>query len=93
MYHVRDRAAARIADSLAGHTGEIDRIGGIAAARIAETLSAHTAEFDQISTAAAAMITFVRLYEEPTLEETYGEEYRSYKKNVRAWIPRLTPWR
>jgi protein-S-isoprenylcysteine O-methyltransferase Ste14 len=35
---------------------------------------------------------FVRLYEEPTLERTYGDEYRAYKANVRAWIPRLRPW-
>jgi protein-S-isoprenylcysteine O-methyltransferase Ste14 len=40
-----------------------------------------------------AVALFVRFYEEPTLEETYGEEYLSYKNNVRAWLPRLTPWR
>ncbi len=35
---------------------------------------------------------FVRYYEEPTLESTYGEEYREYRRNVRGWMPRLRPW-
>lgn len=39
-----------------------------------------------------AVALFVRFYEEPTLEETYGEQYREYRRNVRAWIPRMTPW-
>jgi protein-S-isoprenylcysteine O-methyltransferase Ste14 len=36
--------------------------------------------------------TFVKLYEEPTLRDQYGEEYETYKRHVPAWIPRLTPW-
>ncbi|MDQ2697669.1 MAG: isoprenylcysteine carboxylmethyltransferase family protein [Actinomycetota bacterium] len=40
----------------------------------------------------AAVALFVRFYEESTLEETYGEEYREYKRHVRGWIPRLRPW-
>jgi protein-S-isoprenylcysteine O-methyltransferase Ste14 len=41
-----------------------------------------------------AMVSlFVRGYEEPTLEEEYGEEYREYQRHVRAWLPRLRPWR
>ena len=36
---------------------------------------------------------FVRAYEEPTLQEEYGEEYREYRRNVRGWIPRLRPWK
>lgn len=32
-------------------------------------------------------------YEEPTLEETFGEEYEAYRANVRRWIPRVVPWR
>jgi protein-S-isoprenylcysteine O-methyltransferase Ste14 len=39
-----------------------------------------------------AVASFVRFYEEPTLESTYGEEYLEYKRNVRAWWPRVTPW-
>lgn len=36
---------------------------------------------------------FVRLYEEPTLRETYGTQYEVYVANVRRWMPRSTPWR
>jgi protein-S-isoprenylcysteine O-methyltransferase Ste14 len=39
-----------------------------------------------------AVLLFVRYYEEPTLESTYGEEYREYRRNVRGWMPRLRPW-
>jgi len=35
----------------------------------------------------------VVIYEEPTLEETFGTEYESFRTNVPRWIPRLTPWR
>jgi protein-S-isoprenylcysteine O-methyltransferase Ste14 len=37
--------------------------------------------------------TFVRLYEEPTLQQTYGAEYERYRKMVPAWIPRATPYK
>ena len=40
-----------------------------------------------------AVLLFVRFYEEPTLERTYGDEYREYRRNVRGWMPRLRPWR
>ena len=36
--------------------------------------------------------SFVRWYEEPTLVRTYGEQYEEYRRNVPAWVPRLTPW-
>jgi protein-S-isoprenylcysteine O-methyltransferase Ste14 len=36
--------------------------------------------------------TFVRVYEEPTLSERYGDEYAAYRRAVRAWWPRLRPW-
>ncbi len=36
---------------------------------------------------------FVVAYEEPRLEQTFGEEYASFRANVPRWIPRLTPWR
>lgn len=39
-----------------------------------------------------AVASFVRGYEEPTLELEYGEEYRAFRRNVRGWIPRLRPW-
>jgi protein-S-isoprenylcysteine O-methyltransferase Ste14 len=35
---------------------------------------------------------FVRGYEEPTLRETYGEEYDEYRRAVPGWWPRRTPW-
>jgi len=41
----------------------------------------------------AVPAAFVKLYEEPTLRQQFGEEYETYKRHVPAWIPRLTPWR
>ncbi len=35
----------------------------------------------------------VVMYEEPTLKETFGTEYESFRTHVPRWIPRLTPWR
>jgi protein-S-isoprenylcysteine O-methyltransferase Ste14 len=40
-----------------------------------------------------AVHLFVVLYEEPTLEETFGAKYQAYRANVPRWIPRLSPWR
>jgi len=40
-------------------------------------------------TIAAAFLAFVRLYEEPTLREAYGEEYVAYCAATPRWIPRL----
>lgn len=42
---------------------------------------------------AAAVVSFVLLYEEPTLARRYGSAYESYRRNVPGWLPRLTPWR
>lgn len=36
--------------------------------------------------------TFVRWYEEPTLERQFGADYESYRRAVPAWWPRLRPW-
>ena len=41
--------------------------------------------------AAAAMISFVKIYEEPTLARRYGAEYETYRHAVPGWLPRLTP--
>jgi protein-S-isoprenylcysteine O-methyltransferase Ste14 len=38
------------------------------------------------------MNLFVRFYEEPKLSRTFGDEYTTYRSNVRRWLPRLTPW-
>jgi len=35
------------------------------------------------------MHLFVILYEEPTLRRSFGEEYESYCKQVRRWLPKL----
>lgn len=43
--------------------------------------------------ALTAVMLFVRLYEEPTLERTYGDEYRQYRQQVRGWVPRLKAYR
>ena len=32
------------------------------------------------------------VYEEPNLEERFGDEYREYKKHVSRWLPRSTPY-
>ncbi len=36
---------------------------------------------------------FVRFYEEPTLQRTYGDEYVRYRVAVSRWAPRSSPWR
>ena len=36
---------------------------------------------------------FVRWYEEPVLQTRYGGSYQRYRASVRAWIPRIRPWR
>jgi protein-S-isoprenylcysteine O-methyltransferase Ste14 len=40
-----------------------------------------------------AFFIFVLAYEEPTLQQSYGAEYHTYRANVPRWLPRLTPWR
>jgi protein-S-isoprenylcysteine O-methyltransferase Ste14 len=39
-----------------------------------------------------AMHVFVVIYEEPTLTETFGAEYETFRANVPRWLPRVTPW-
>jgi protein-S-isoprenylcysteine O-methyltransferase Ste14 len=41
----------------------------------------------------AIFAAFVRWYEEPLLARRYGDEYQRYRQAVRAWVPRLHPWR
>ncbi|TQM45051.1 methyltransferase family protein [Pseudonocardia cypriaca] len=40
----------------------------------------------------AAAATFVKVYEEPTLARTFGDQYERYRRNVPGWWPRLRPW-
>jgi protein-S-isoprenylcysteine O-methyltransferase Ste14 len=35
---------------------------------------------------------FIVFYEEPTLRRMFGDDYLEYCRNVRRWIPRLTPF-
>lgn len=39
------------------------------------------------------VVSFVLLYEEPTLRKMFGAEYEEYCRNVRRWVPHLRPWR
>ena len=39
-----------------------------------------------------AFVTFVRVYEEPTLKSQFGAEYDAYRRGVPGWWPRLRPW-
>jgi protein-S-isoprenylcysteine O-methyltransferase Ste14 len=41
----------------------------------------------------AIVASFVHFYEEPTLSSEYGEQYAAYRRAVRGWLPRMTPWR
>jgi protein-S-isoprenylcysteine O-methyltransferase Ste14 len=41
----------------------------------------------------AIVASFVHFYEEPTLSREYGEQYAAYRRAVRGWWPRATPWR
>ncbi len=41
----------------------------------------------------AMNVTWIPLYEEPHLEKLFGDEYREYRRHVRRFIPRLSPWR
>jgi protein-S-isoprenylcysteine O-methyltransferase Ste14 len=50
-------------------------------------LLAYTAVF------AVVVLSFVRLYEEPTLSEQFGHRYEEYRRAVPGWWPRRRPWR
>ena len=46
----------------------------------------------EVSFAAVLVSAFIVFYEEPTLEKAFGADYAEYCRNVRRWIPRLSPW-
>ncbi|HZD93701.1 MAG TPA: isoprenylcysteine carboxylmethyltransferase family protein [Candidatus Sulfotelmatobacter sp.] len=48
-----------------------------------------------IGAAAAALGVhlFVFFYEEPTLRRKFGADYEEYCRNVRRWLPRVSPWK
>jgi protein-S-isoprenylcysteine O-methyltransferase Ste14 len=39
------------------------------------------------------VFSFVHLYEEPTLEQQFGESYDAYRRAVPGWLPRLHAWK
>lgn len=39
-----------------------------------------------------AMAGFVKLYEEPKLQDKFGSEYEEYRRSVPGWLPRPRPW-
>jgi protein-S-isoprenylcysteine O-methyltransferase Ste14 len=41
---------------------------------------------------ALMVVTFVFVYEQPTLRDQFGTEYDEYRRHVPGWFPRLTPW-
>lgn len=46
----------------------------------------------EIIVAAILVNLLVLFYEEPALRRMFGDDYANYCRNVRRWIPRLTPW-
>lgn len=41
----------------------------------------------------AAVGAFVHLYEQPTLQRQFGNQYEQYRAAVPAWLPHLRPYR
>ena len=39
-----------------------------------------------------ANLIYIPLIEEPMLAARFGEDYREYRRHVRALVPRITPW-
>ena len=40
----------------------------------------------------ALNLLYIPLMEEPQLERRFGESYREYRRHVRRFLPRLSPW-
>ena len=40
----------------------------------------------------ATNFLWIPLYEEPSLERRFGDDYRTYRKHVPRFIPRVRPW-
>jgi protein-S-isoprenylcysteine O-methyltransferase Ste14 len=52
-------------------------------------------QFGLLAYAAAfgvVVVSFVRVYEEPTLSAQFGSAYDEYRRAVPGWLPRLHPW-
>ena len=46
----------------------------------------------EMAAAFALVFVFIVVYEEPMLRHLFGDDYAEYCRNVRRWIPRLSPW-
>jgi len=46
----------------------------------------------ELAVAFVLVFAFIVVYEEPTLRGLFGADYVEYCRNVRRWIPRLSPW-
>lgn len=69
-------------------------ITGVFAVLLAESLLLDsTAVFWWFAGFVLVNLTYVRLSEEPALRRRFGADYEVYADNVRAWIPRPSPWR
>jgi protein-S-isoprenylcysteine O-methyltransferase Ste14 len=56
-------------------------LGGAALACLSWALLGYTVLF------MVAAHVFVRIYEEPTLERTFGDDYAAYRRRVGRWVP------
>ena len=66
---------------------------GVLAAIVGQALLFGSTPLLIYAAAAWAVVTaFVMAYEEPAMEGQFGDDYASYRANVRRWWPRLTPW-
>lgn len=66
---------------------------GFALAGEALLLPAVRREMLMVMAGAWALVTlFILVYEEPTLRRLFDGDYVEYCRNVRRWIPRLTPF-
>ena len=46
----------------------------------------------ELAVAFVLVFALIVVYEEPTLRGLFGADYVEYCRNVRRWIPRLSPW-
>lgn len=68
-------------------------ISGVILILVAEALVFRSTPFAEwAATFFAINLIYIPLLEEPMLDARFGESYRTYKRNVRKFLPRLSPW-
>jgi protein-S-isoprenylcysteine O-methyltransferase Ste14 len=68
-------------------------ISGVMLILVAEALVARSWPLAEWAAAFFAInLIYIPVSEEPMLEARFGESYRTYKHNVRMFLPRLRPW-